>query len=328
MEHQPDHGQRHRHRHDQRERDALFARDADRRPARKQTVDACGHAAKVHACTGGPLHGCGGLSADETALFRMPPSRSPWRPPRARRRFPRSRSRRRRSTSAPKCSTPTTWASSRSTASPSTCSSSTTARRSHRPSRRARSISRRATSSRWRPRTIRACRSSSSRPRRSTRARADERADRREELADQTAKDLNGKTIGITGVKNITHISTMPWMDANGGDPSAKYIELKFSEMAAAVASGRIDAGVTAEPDLSVATQAATAASWRRSIMPSHRPSSSARGSRRAIGRRRIPICWPATSRRSPKPAHGPTRIRAHRRRFSRSTRRSRASPA
>jgi NitT/TauT family transport system substrate-binding protein len=72
----------------------------------------------------------------------------------------------------------------------------------------------------------------------------------------KTGKDLNGKTIGITGVRNITHIATMQWIDQNGGDSTtAKYIELKFSEMAAAVAAGRIDAGVTAEPDLSVATQ-------------------------------------------------------------------------
>ena len=72
----------------------------------------------------------------------------------------------------------------------------------------------------------------------------------------KTGKDLNGKTVGITGVKNITHIATMAWIDQTGGDStSVKYIELKFSEMAAAVAAGRIDAGVTAEPDLSVAVQ-------------------------------------------------------------------------
>ena len=67
----------------------------------------------------------------------------------------------------------------------------------------------------------------------------------------KTAKDLTGKTIGITGVKNITQLATMQWLDQNGGDSSSvKFIELKFSEMAAAAAAGRIDAGVTAEPDL------------------------------------------------------------------------------
>jgi NitT/TauT family transport system substrate-binding protein len=68
----------------------------------------------------------------------------------------------------------------------------------------------------------------------------------------KSAKDLNGKTIGITGVKNITQIAAMAWLDQNGGDSSTvKFIELKFSEMGPAVIAGRIDAGVTAEPDLS-----------------------------------------------------------------------------
>ncbi|HEV8021567.1 MAG TPA: ABC transporter substrate-binding protein [Candidatus Lustribacter sp.] len=66
-----------------------------------------------------------------------------------------------------------------------------------------------------------------------------------------SAKDLNGKTIGITGVKNITQIATMAWLDQNGGDSSTvKFIELTFSQMGPAVVAGRIDAGVTAEPDL------------------------------------------------------------------------------
>jgi NitT/TauT family transport system substrate-binding protein len=76
----------------------------------------------------------------------------------------------------------------------------------------------------------------------------------------KTAKDLNGKTLGITGVKNITQIATMAWMDQNGGDSSTvKFIELKFSEMGPAVAAGRIDAGVTAEPDLTDAVAGGTA---------------------------------------------------------------------
>ena len=76
----------------------------------------------------------------------------------------------------------------------------------------------------------------------------------------KTAKDLNGKTIGITGVKNITQIAAMAWMDQNGGDSSTvKFIELKFSEMGPAVVAGRIDAGVTAEPDLTDAVASGTA---------------------------------------------------------------------
>lgn len=71
-----------------------------------------------------------------------------------------------------------------------------------------------------------------------------------------TAKDLNGKTVSITGVKNITQIAFMDWMDKNGGDSSTvKFIELPFPQVGPAIAAGRIDAGVTAEPDLSAAVQ-------------------------------------------------------------------------
>ncbi len=76
----------------------------------------------------------------------------------------------------------------------------------------------------------------------------------------KTAKDLNGKTLGITGVKNITQIALMAWLDKNGGDSSTvKFLELNFSEMGPAVAAGRIDAGVTAEPDLTEAVASGNA---------------------------------------------------------------------
>lgn len=67
-----------------------------------------------------------------------------------------------------------------------------------------------------------------------------------------TAKDLNGKTIGCNGLKNISQIGPQAWMDANGGDQaSAKYLEMTFGEMSPALQSGRIDAGLLAEPFLS-----------------------------------------------------------------------------
>jgi NitT/TauT family transport system substrate-binding protein len=76
----------------------------------------------------------------------------------------------------------------------------------------------------------------------------------------KTAKDLNGKTLGITGVKNITQIALMDWLDKNGGDSNTvKFLELNFSEMGPAVAAGRIDAGVTAEPDLTEAVASGSA---------------------------------------------------------------------
>lgn len=70
----------------------------------------------------------------------------------------------------------------------------------------------------------------------------------------RSAKDLAGKTIAISGVKNITEIAGRKWIDENGGDStSAKYLELPFPGMDPALAAGRVDAAIVAEPDLSAA---------------------------------------------------------------------------
>jgi NitT/TauT family transport system substrate-binding protein len=68
----------------------------------------------------------------------------------------------------------------------------------------------------------------------------------------KTAKDLNGKTIAVSGIKNITQVGASAWIDQNGGDvASVRWIELPFPQMAAALAAGRVDAAVVAEPELS-----------------------------------------------------------------------------
>jgi NitT/TauT family transport system substrate-binding protein len=60
----------------------------------------------------------------------------------------------------------------------------------------------------------------------------------------RTAKDLNGKTFGVDVIGGLPHVSVRMWIDKNGGDSSSvRFIELHFSEMAAALNSGRIDAG-------------------------------------------------------------------------------------
>jgi NitT/TauT family transport system substrate-binding protein len=70
----------------------------------------------------------------------------------------------------------------------------------------------------------------------------------------KTAKDLNGKTLAGNGIKNITQVGAFAWMDKNGGDTStAKFVEMAFPDMPGALATGRIDAAVIAEPELSVA---------------------------------------------------------------------------
>lgn len=68
----------------------------------------------------------------------------------------------------------------------------------------------------------------------------------------KTAKELNGKTIAVSGIKNITQVGASAWIDQNGGDVgSIHWIELPFPQMVAALASGRVDGAVVAEPELS-----------------------------------------------------------------------------
>jgi NitT/TauT family transport system substrate-binding protein len=70
------------------------------------------------------------------------------------------------------------------------------------------------------------------------------------------AKDLNGKTLGVAGLKNITEVAFDLWMDTHGGDyKSVKVLEVPFSAMADAVATGRIDAVMMTEPELSGALE-------------------------------------------------------------------------
>jgi len=68
----------------------------------------------------------------------------------------------------------------------------------------------------------------------------------------QTAKDFNGKTIAVNGLKNISQIPTEAWIDRNGGDSkTVKWVELPFPAMGPAIAQGTIDAGLPNEPVLS-----------------------------------------------------------------------------
>jgi NitT/TauT family transport system substrate-binding protein len=56
-------------------------------------------------------------------------------------------------------------------------------------------------------------------------------------------KDLEGKTIAVSGINEIAWLAARRWMDAGGADSSkAHFVELPFPTMAAAVAAGRVDA--------------------------------------------------------------------------------------
>jgi NitT/TauT family transport system substrate-binding protein len=65
------------------------------------------------------------------------------------------------------------------------------------------------------------------------------------------ASDLNGKLVAVAGLKNVQEVGFNKWMDVSGGDwKSVKMVEVPFSAMTEAVATGRVDAAMMAEPEL------------------------------------------------------------------------------
>lgn len=65
------------------------------------------------------------------------------------------------------------------------------------------------------------------------------------------AKELDGKTVAVSGILNITQIGIDAWLDKNGADVSTiKHVELPFAAMAPALTAGRVDAAVLVDPDL------------------------------------------------------------------------------
>jgi NitT/TauT family transport system substrate-binding protein len=67
----------------------------------------------------------------------------------------------------------------------------------------------------------------------------------------RTAKDLNGKNVGVSTLRDLQQASVMKWTDTNGGDSSSlKFVEIPVPEMADALESGRLDAATILEPSL------------------------------------------------------------------------------
>jgi NitT/TauT family transport system substrate-binding protein len=67
----------------------------------------------------------------------------------------------------------------------------------------------------------------------------------------KTGKDMNGKTIGVSTLKDLQQASVMKWVDANGGDSSTlKFLEIPVPNMAPALTAGRIDGACVLEPSL------------------------------------------------------------------------------
>lgn len=65
----------------------------------------------------------------------------------------------------------------------------------------------------------------------------------------RSARDLNGKTIGVTGLGNVPFLGTQTWLKKGGANlESIKFVEIPYPAMAAALEAGRIDAAMMAEP--------------------------------------------------------------------------------
>ncbi len=68
------------------------------------------------------------------------------------------------------------------------------------------------------------------------------------------ARDLVGKTLGVTGLVTPQVLATKAWLDANGGDSqSVHFVEIPPPAVPAALEAGRIDAAPIFEPTLTQA---------------------------------------------------------------------------
>ena len=69
-----------------------------------------------------------------------------------------------------------------------------------------------------------------------------------------SAKDVDGKTIGVPGLNDIGTVGISNWVDDGAGDASTlHYVEVSMPTVVAALQAGRIDAGIMVEPLMSQA---------------------------------------------------------------------------
>lgn len=75
-----------------------------------------------------------------------------------------------------------------------------------------------------------------------------------------SAKDLNGKTVGLPDLFGLPRIAVSAWIEKNGGDLSSlKFVEVPFSAIVPALNAGRIAAGILVNPLLQRAVDAGNA---------------------------------------------------------------------
>jgi NitT/TauT family transport system substrate-binding protein len=65
------------------------------------------------------------------------------------------------------------------------------------------------------------------------------------------ARELEGKTVSVSGIKDITHLAVVAYLLRGGADPAkVSIIEMPFSQVSAALKRGAIAAGIISEPSL------------------------------------------------------------------------------
>jgi len=75
----------------------------------------------------------------------------------------------------------------------------------------------------------------------------------------KTGKDLEGKTVAVNALGDLTQIGASAWIDKHGGDSTkVRFTEMPAAEIGAAVGRGTVDAGVIPEPSLTIAEDAGT----------------------------------------------------------------------
>lgn len=98
----------------------------------------------------------------------------------------------------------------------------------------------------------------------------------------KSGADLNGETVAVNGLRDLTQYEMQAWIDQNGGDiKTVKLTEIPFSEMGVALETGRVAAAILAEPFTTVALSQGQG----RVIG----------NASQTLGRRYVATCWFAT---------------------------------
>src|SRR5580658_9701962 len=64
-----------------------------------------------------------------------------------------------------------------------------------------------------------------------------------------SAADLNGKTVAVAGLHDLTQYTAESWIDRNGGNSaSVQFLELPYAQMGVALEGGRVSGAIAIQP--------------------------------------------------------------------------------